>query len=234
VAEDRQKVAPGARQAERGQRRHGHFVDQVAEEGRLGQDLDVEERGVRLERNRRQLLAPMEPARGVQVGNRHREEKSSGRTGDPARQARSVAPIAAADHVVALIDRLQERLQMSVGPGLAGGRHEHQRLGRAGKASLERSAEPARVDYLDHSLRGPAARLEQRHDAPGDRGRGVRPFGRSEHDNANRGVRQRIAMQVRLERVALVFGRGHACSGPLASDRLRNEPALDSAAVGGL
>ena len=49
------------------QRGNIDFIDQVAEKGRLGQDLDVEERRRRLKRDGRQLLEPMEPARRVDV-----------------------------------------------------------------------------------------------------------------------------------------------------------------------
>jgi hypothetical protein len=45
------------------ERRHGDLVEQLAEIGGLRQDLDVEERGDRLERDRRELVAAMEPAR---------------------------------------------------------------------------------------------------------------------------------------------------------------------------
>jgi hypothetical protein len=43
------------------------LIDQMAQERRLGEDLDVEERGRRLQGDRGQLLAPMEPARRVDI-----------------------------------------------------------------------------------------------------------------------------------------------------------------------
>ncbi|MGA8348159.1 MAG: hypothetical protein WB773_10065 [Isosphaeraceae bacterium] len=45
------------------QRRHVHFAEQVAEECRLGQDFEVEERRAGLKRNRRELLHAVELAR---------------------------------------------------------------------------------------------------------------------------------------------------------------------------
>jgi hypothetical protein len=57
-----------------GQRGDVDLVDELAEEGGLGQDLDVEEVGRRLERDRRELLEPVESARRVDVVDRHRKE----------------------------------------------------------------------------------------------------------------------------------------------------------------
>lgn len=63
MAEDSGEVGPVRPTPRLVERRDGDLVDQVAEEGRLGEDLDVEERRRRLQRDRRDLVAAMEPAR---------------------------------------------------------------------------------------------------------------------------------------------------------------------------
>ncbi|HMB07908.1 MAG TPA: hypothetical protein VKP69_29780 [Isosphaeraceae bacterium] len=93
-------------------RRHLYLVDQVAEEGRLGQDLDVEEGRDRLERDRRQLLAPMQPEGGVDVVDRGREDEPPGELADPAADSREPSRPPPADDVVAMADRPQEGIDM--------------------------------------------------------------------------------------------------------------------------
>ena len=57
MPQDRAQIAPPTSpHSPSRQRRDVHLAEQVAEEGRLGQDLDVQERRARLERNRRELL----------------------------------------------------------------------------------------------------------------------------------------------------------------------------------
>jgi hypothetical protein len=84
----------------------------MAQEGRLGQDLDVEEGRNRLERDRCQLLAPVQPAGGVDVVDRDREDEPPGEPADPAADLREPSYPPPADDVVAMVDRLQERLDM--------------------------------------------------------------------------------------------------------------------------
>jgi hypothetical protein len=79
----------------------------VAEERRLGQDLDVEELRRRLQRDRRQRLAAVEPGRRVDVGDRHREDDAPGPATQPPRQAAGPRDAPTADDVVAGVDRLQ-------------------------------------------------------------------------------------------------------------------------------
>jgi hypothetical protein len=47
----------------------------VAEERRLGEDLDIQERRGRLQGDRRQLLEPMQPTGGVDVEERDGEDQ---------------------------------------------------------------------------------------------------------------------------------------------------------------
>jgi hypothetical protein len=62
VAEDPAKVGADRTLPPLFEGRDRDLVDQLAEIRRLGQDLDVEERGDRLERDRRELVATMESA----------------------------------------------------------------------------------------------------------------------------------------------------------------------------
>jgi hypothetical protein len=57
-----------------------------------------------------------------------------------------------------MIDRLQERLQVGLGPGLLGGRDQDQGEMRAGQPALDRAADPVRSDRDDPRLRGPTQR----------------------------------------------------------------------------
>jgi hypothetical protein len=63
MMEDRGQVGPDQTCPPIVERRDGDLVDQLAEERRLGQDLDVQERRLRLQGDGFQLLAPMQPAR---------------------------------------------------------------------------------------------------------------------------------------------------------------------------
>jgi hypothetical protein len=84
MTEDRGEVGPDRPRLPVVERWQGDLIDQLAEERRLGQDLDVQEGRHRLQRDRLQLLAPMEPARGVDVVDRHRENPPPGEPAEPA------------------------------------------------------------------------------------------------------------------------------------------------------
>jgi hypothetical protein len=58
-------------------RRDGYFIDQVAEERRLGENLGVEKRCCRLQRNGGKLVQAMEPARRMDVAQRNREHHAA-------------------------------------------------------------------------------------------------------------------------------------------------------------
>jgi hypothetical protein len=77
----------------------------VAEEGRLGQDLDVEELRDRLERDPRELIEAVEPAGRVNVDDGHGEEDFPGEPARPAPGTLDQRTRAPADGVVALVDR---------------------------------------------------------------------------------------------------------------------------------
>jgi hypothetical protein len=118
-------------------RRNCDFIDQVAEERRLGQDLGVDERRARLKRDGRQLVEPMEPARRMNVAQGDGEDQA------PDQQTRQPEPVcpdaisSATNHMIALVDRFQKWFKMRLRPGFLGGRHEYQRQGRSPKAAFQ-------------------------------------------------------------------------------------------------
>ncbi|HEV3168177.1 MAG TPA: hypothetical protein VGZ22_29505 [Isosphaeraceae bacterium] len=63
MLEDGHEVVPDAGALDRGERRHRDLIEQVAEVGGLGQDLDIQELGGRLQGDSRQLVAPVQAAR---------------------------------------------------------------------------------------------------------------------------------------------------------------------------
>jgi hypothetical protein len=127
VAEDGQKVVPERVQRRRRKRRHPHLVDQVAEERGLGQDLDVEELADRLERDRLELLEPVQPAGRVDVDDRHGEQEPPEQPAGPPPDPRGERGPARADDVVAQVDRLEERVEVLGLPRFERRGHEHQR-----------------------------------------------------------------------------------------------------------
>jgi hypothetical protein len=117
---------PTRRRRQAGQGGDIHFIDQVPEKGCLCQDLSVEERRPRLERNRRQFLDPMQTARGMDVVQRNGEDQSPENPGQPANRPAAARFRAPAHDVVARVDRLEERQQVIRGPGPFRGRDENE------------------------------------------------------------------------------------------------------------
>ena len=99
----------------------------MAEKGGLRENLGFEKRRCRLKWNRREFLEPMKPAGGMDVTQGHRENQTSRQHAEPARPVSSAFLGPAPNHVVALVDRFQEWLEMSLLPGFFRRRHEHKR-----------------------------------------------------------------------------------------------------------
>jgi hypothetical protein len=58
------------------ERRDIDFINQLAKKGRLGENLGIEKRRCGLERDGRQLLQPMEPARRMDIVQRQSEAQA--------------------------------------------------------------------------------------------------------------------------------------------------------------
>jgi hypothetical protein len=113
------------------------FIEQVAEKGRLGEHLGVEKTGSGLERDGRQLVQSMQPARRMDVNQWYGEDQAPGDGLQPASKALPVAGRPAADHVVTMIDGFQERLEVGGRPRLAGGRYQDQRQTRPDQSLVD-------------------------------------------------------------------------------------------------
>ena len=173
-----------------GDRRDLLAVDEVAQEGRLGQDLDVEEIRRRLPRDRLQLLpGVMQAARRVDVDDRDRKEDAK----RPSQHAIDQARRSLAIGVVAVVDRLQERFEVPRRPGLGRGGDQDEGLRRPFEAAADRLVEPAvavDVDRADLDLA--KLILQEAKQAVGDRlGVGRRP--EVDDEGEHRGARQRLA-----------------------------------------
>jgi hypothetical protein len=113
------------------------LIEQVAEKGRLGEQLGVEKARSGLERNGRQLVQPVQPAWGMDVMQRHGEDQAPGECPEPARPALAAAGRPATDDVVTMVDGFQERFEVGGRPRLTGGRHQDQRQTRAVQCLVE-------------------------------------------------------------------------------------------------
>jgi len=90
MAKESRSIVSEARQSGTVERRHGDLVDQVAEERGLGEDLDIEELGDRLQRDRHQFLESMEPTGGMGIEHRNGEDRLPEEPRQPASPLREV------------------------------------------------------------------------------------------------------------------------------------------------
>jgi hypothetical protein len=147
-----------------------------------------------------QGLAPVHPAGREGVEHRQGEEDSPGEgcqppPGIPARGRR-----ASADDVVAVVDRLQERVEVGDRPFLEGRRHQDDRLRTAGQALLERLVPADRVGPDDERFGLAVPAFEQVEQASADRvGVGMSEAGH--HDDQDSAVGDRVAAGSEVERV---------------------------------
>lgn len=181
VPEDGRQVAAAAGfAAARRQFRHVDLVDQVAEEGRLGQPLDVGEIRGRLDRDGGQDLAPVEPAGRVDIDDGDGEQQPPGEHDEPAARRPT------ADDVVGPVDRLQERGEVGGGPAVDGRRDEDQGRG-------------CRLDVAQRSR--PAETAQQRDDAPADLGGPRRVV--ADHHHVDGRIGQGLASGVQVKGVQI-------------------------------
>jgi hypothetical protein len=181
----------------------------MAEIGRLGEDLDVEERRRRLQRDLGQLLEPVQAAGGMDVAQRDREDQAAGPGRQPTRPTCPALRGPAADDVVAVVDRLEQGLQMGLGPRLLGRRHQDEREVGAGQADGQGGVEPSAGDRHDPGL-DRAVHRAQRLDQRCDDGLGAVGGQVGEQDDADPGVGQRVAAKVAT--VGVVEFLGHFSS----------------------
>ncbi len=180
------------------QRGHRRLVDQMPQERRLGQDLKVQEPRPRLQRDHRERLPTMKLARRMKVQKRHREDDPPRPRPQPANGRVGATGRPAADHMVRMIDGLQERLQVCHGPGLAGGRDQHQGQLRIGQSPDDRITHRRRPTH-EFESDGPAQRPDQLREPLPDRFLAGIPA-HELHDQHAR-PRSRFALEMAFKRI---------------------------------
>ena len=152
---------PATRTGPAAQRGDVDFIDQVTKESRLGEDLDFQERRPGLKRYRRKLVQAVQPARRMDVVERHGENNAPCQ---PAREPRPVSPAPltpATNHMITLVDRFQERLEMLFRPRFFRCGYQHERQCGSAKATFQCTANTFCSDRHDRRFDGPPKRTHQ-------------------------------------------------------------------------
>jgi len=191
------------------QRRYVDLVDQVSNKRGLGQDLDFQERRRRLHRNSRQLLQPVQPARRVDVGERKCKDEATRPRGDPPDPACPSTGRPTANHMITVVDRLQERCQMVLVNGLHRSRDQDERQTCPLQAGFQGQAQVVIMRY-DPALHRPAQFPDELDQGRDDCERDLRRRVGKLNDPDSR-VGKRLALKVRLERIFAGLARGHSC-----------------------
>jgi len=158
----------------------------------------------------------MQPAGRVDIAHRHREQQPPGQHGQPSLDAGGPKCGPLPKGVIAKVDRAQQGFQVRLGPGLGRRREQDDRLGRSVQGSLDSLIHTAPVGMRDHGRASASETGEHADEALADRLGGIAG---SDDNDANVGVRQRLAFEVGLERVELFVRCGHAGSDPLMIER---------------
>jgi hypothetical protein len=183
----------------------------VAEEGGLGEDLEVQERRRRLEGDGGQLVEPVQSAGGVDVSQRDGEDQSPGQRRQPSPELRPAPGRPPAVDMIAGVDGLQEWRQVARGPRLLGRRDQHEGEMGVDQAEGQRASESQLPGADDAGLHHPADRGQVIDDRRDHRlGAVDRQVGQV--DDADAGVGQRVALEVAEEGVVGFLARRHSCS----------------------
>jgi hypothetical protein len=147
----------------------------------------------------------------VDVLQRDGEHQAPGHRRQPSREPLPAPGRPTADDVIAVVDGLQERLEMILGPRLLGRRDQDEREMGAFQAEGQRAVETVLPGADDAGLHHPAHRGQVIGQGRDDRRGAVgRQVGRE--DDADAGVGQRIAPEVAEEGVVEFLARCHSCS----------------------
>lgn len=152
----------------------------------------------------------MKTARRMNVDDRNPEDPLEPECAQPTPEALARCGGPSPHHVVALVDRLEQRIDMGARPRIRRRRHQRQRQCRAFEPLPDRT--PTIIRDLDHAALGlPSGtrdRLDQRI------GNGLRPFGSAEreHDHANPRAANRFPFDVCFEGIDVFVGLGHRTS----------------------
>jgi hypothetical protein len=147
----------------------------------------------------------------VDIAQRHGEDQPPGPGRQPSDDASPSFGRPSANDVIAVVDRLQQRLEVRLCPRFLGGRDQDKGEMRAFQAVLEGALDAGRPDRDDAALDGPTRREKRLGKRRDDRRRAV-VWQVREQDDADAGVGQRVALKVVEEGVVDFLARGHSCS----------------------
>jgi hypothetical protein len=133
----------------------------MAEKRCLRQDLGIDERRCRLQRDGAELVETMQPARRMDVSQRHGENHAPHERSQEAERGRMGPVRPTTQHVIALVDRRQERFEVRFRPRFLRGRHKHQGHAGAKEAALQRLPQAEIADRDDRSFDLPSATRDQ-------------------------------------------------------------------------
>jgi len=167
VPRDQAAVGPRDFRRQPIQCRNRHLVDQVAEKRRFREDFHIQKRRARLERNRSEGLGPVDAAGRMNIGDRHTEHPARRAVRQPTPEPPAKGQRAAADDVIGLVDGVQERLHVGIGPRSRRRGDDDQRHGRLGHGLFE-SAGRSLAKFDDDRFDGPAGGANAGADALGD------------------------------------------------------------------
>ncbi len=165
----------------------------------------------RLEGDRGQLVEPVQLAGRMDVPQRHGEDQPPAHGRQPRPNSFPGPGRPPADDVIAVVDGLQQRLQVALGPRLLGRRDQDE--GKLGTVQTEaqRKVESLARRPDDAGFDHPAHRAQMLGKG-GDDGLGTVGRQVGQEDDADAGVGQRFALEVAEEGVVEFLARGHSGS----------------------
>jgi len=177
----------------------------MPQEGGFGQDLQIDDRRPRLKWDGRQLLGPMEPAGRIQVQDGDGENQPPPEGSNPSSGGLDAAHPPPANGVVAVINRLQEGIEMLVGPGLGSGRQQDQRErcpgDRGGNSMAQIGSSAVNRNHPQFAVTGGGAKTLEN---PSGNGRCAFFGERAEDDHQDPCAGERLAMKMAGERISIV------------------------------
>lgn len=163
-----------------------------------------------MELDRLQFVAPVHATRGINVSNRNREDEPPRKRARRFRQTPPDAEGPSADDVVAMVDRLQERVEVRRRPRIPSRRDQYDRMRSLRCFTLQNVAErfPRNVDDSDVQRTAGAA-PEHFGESGRDRFGLWKPIRtRREDDGVDAGAHERFPAIMGFERIGLRGGVG--------------------------
>jgi hypothetical protein len=153
----------------------------------------------------------------VDVVDRHREDEPPRQPAEPAPEPHDRAILARADDVIAVIDGVEQGVEMGGGPGLAGRGHQDERLPGPLEPPGKRLTPVGLLARHDDTFDPPSPLGDQLFQRMGH-AIGRIPVLLVQDNHPDGGIGERVAPVVGFERVeGLINGRGHSASRPFHS-----------------